>query len=87
MWKVVITEIQDASAIDPAYAPPGAFFVSTERFARTVKNLDLPKIISAINRMQSPPRGYDPRPRPAASERICPPEPNLFEGLECLQEA
>ena len=43
MWKVVITEIQDASAIDPAYAPPGAFFVSTERFARTVKNLDLPK--------------------------------------------
>jgi hypothetical protein len=87
MWKVVITEIQDASAIDPAYAPPGAFFVSTERFARTVKNLDLQRIISAINRMQAPLRGYDPTQGPATSERICPPEPNLFEGLECLLEA
>jgi len=87
MWKVVITEIQDASAIDPVCAPPGAFFVSTERFARTVKNLDLPKIINVINRMQSPLRGYYPTQGPATSERICPPEPNLFEGLECLLEA
>ena len=87
MWKVVITEIQDASAIDPAYAPPGAFFVSTERFARTVKNLDLQRIISAINRMQASSRGFDAKQVPAARERIRQPEPNLFEGLECLLEA
>jgi hypothetical protein len=53
MWKVVITEIQDANTLDPMNAPPGAFFVSTERFARTVDHLDLPNIISVINRMQS----------------------------------
>ena len=29
MWKVVITEIQDANTLDPIHAPPGAFFVST----------------------------------------------------------
>jgi hypothetical protein len=50
MWKVVITEIQDANTIDPASAPPGAFFVSTERFAQTVDHLDLPRLISVINR-------------------------------------
>ena len=53
MWKVVITEIQDANALDPMTAPPGAFFVSTDRFARTVDSLDLRKLISVINRMQS----------------------------------
>jgi len=53
MWKVVITEIQDANTLDPMNAPPGAFFVSTERFARTVDYLDLPKVNSVINRMQS----------------------------------
>jgi len=53
MWKVVITEIQDANTLDPMNAPPGAFFVSTERFERTVDHLDLPNIISVINRMQS----------------------------------
>lgn len=53
MWKVVMTEIQDANTLDPTNAPPGAFFVNTERFARTVDSLDLPKIISVINRMQS----------------------------------
>jgi hypothetical protein len=53
MWKVVITEIQDANTLDPVNAPPGAFFVSTERFARTVDHLDLPKVNSVINRMQS----------------------------------
>jgi hypothetical protein len=52
MWKVVITEIQDANALDPLTAPPGAFFVSTERFARTVDSLDLPRLISVIKRMQ-----------------------------------
>ncbi len=57
MWKVVITEIQDANTLEPIHAPPGAFFVSTERFARTVDCLDLPNIISVINRMQSSPRG------------------------------
>lgn len=53
MWKVVITEIEDANTLDPENAPPGAFFVSTERFARTVEHVDLPKVISVINRMQS----------------------------------
>jgi len=53
MWKVVITEIQDANTLDPIQAPPGAFFVSTERFARTVETLDLPKVISVIKRMES----------------------------------
>ena len=53
MWKVVITEIQDANTLDPIHAPPGAFFVSIERFARTVDSLDLSKVISVINRMQS----------------------------------
>jgi hypothetical protein len=53
MWKVVITEIQDANTLDPMNAPPGAFFVSTERLARTVDYLDLSRVISVINRMQS----------------------------------
>jgi hypothetical protein len=53
MWKVVITEIQDAKTLDPMNAPPGAFFVCTERLARTVDYLDLSKVISVINRMQS----------------------------------
>ena len=53
MWKVVITEIQDAKTLDPMNAPPGAFFVCTERLARTVEYLDLSKVISVINRMQS----------------------------------
>ena len=53
MWKVVITEIEDANTLDPKNAPPGAFFVSTERFARTVDSLDMPKLISVINSMQS----------------------------------
>ena len=46
MWKVVITEIQDAHSLDPTNAPAGAFFVSTERFAQTVEFLDLRKIIA-----------------------------------------
>ena len=54
MWKVVVTEIQDASALEPSTVPPGAFFVSTERFARNVENLDLHALITAIDRMQSP---------------------------------
>lgn len=52
MWKVVITEIQDAHRIDPTSAPPGAFFVSTERFAQTIEKLDLQKVIDLIRRMQ-----------------------------------
>ena len=54
MWKVVITEIQDANTIDPTSAPPGAFFVSTERFAKTVEYLDLHKVIGLINRIPYP---------------------------------
>jgi len=53
MWKVEIAEIQDANTLDPMNTPPGAFFVSTERFARTVEYLDLAKVIRVINRMQS----------------------------------
>lgn len=53
MWKVVVTEIQDASVLEPTAAPPGAFFVSTERFSRTVEALDLLELIDTITRMQS----------------------------------
>jgi hypothetical protein len=53
MWKIVVTEIQDANKLDPTSAPPSALFVSTERFARTVDYLDLSKLISVINSMQS----------------------------------
>ena len=53
MWKVVVTEIQDASALEPFDVPAGAFFVSKERFARTVENLDLPWLIDALQAMQS----------------------------------
>ena len=70
MWKVVITEIQDASTLDPINVPPGAFFVGTERFARTVDCLDLPNIISVINRMQSSSREYVHEKREILSEKI-----------------
>ena len=71
MWKVVITEIQDASTLDPINVPPGAFFVSTGgRFARTVNCLDLPNIISVINPMQSSSRGYVHEKREILSEKI-----------------
>jgi hypothetical protein len=53
MWKVVVTEIQDASALEPFDVPAGAFFVSKERFARTVENLDLQWLIDALQAMQS----------------------------------
>ena len=53
MWKIVVTEIQDASALEPFDVPAGAFFVSKERFARTVENLDLPWLIDALQAMQS----------------------------------
>jgi hypothetical protein len=69
MWKVVITEIQDANTIDPTSAPPGAFFVSTERFAQTVNYLDLPKLISVINRMQHS-LGHAQPQRSILSEKI-----------------
>jgi hypothetical protein len=52
MWKIVITEIQDANELDPTNAPPGAFFVSTERFSQMVDHLDLAKVINVIHRMQ-----------------------------------
>jgi hypothetical protein len=53
MWNIVVTEIQDANTLDPRSAPPGAFLVSTERFNRTVDHLDLSKLISVIDGMQS----------------------------------
>ncbi len=53
MWKVVVTEIKDASALEPFDVPRGAFFVSRERLARTVENLDLPWLIDALEAMQS----------------------------------
>ena len=53
MWKVVVTEIQDASALEPFDVPSGAYFVSRERLARTVENLDLPWLIDALEAMQS----------------------------------
>jgi hypothetical protein len=53
MWKVVITEIQDAGTLEPTRVPPGAFFVSTERFSRTVDDLDLQALIKTIDRASS----------------------------------
>jgi hypothetical protein len=53
MWKVVVTEIQDANVLEPSTVPPGAFFVTAERFSRTVDSLDLETLISALDRMQS----------------------------------
>jgi hypothetical protein len=67
MWKVVVTEIQDASAREPD-VPPGAFFVSKERFSRTVENLDLALLINMIEAMQSS-QEYGRELRRAASKR------------------
>jgi hypothetical protein len=67
MWKVVVTEIQDASALEPFDVPAGAYFVSKERFARTVQDLDLPWLINAIEAMQSPPE-YAREARPVSSQ-------------------
>ncbi len=53
MWKVVVTEIQDAGGREPFDVPAGAFFVSKERFCRTVQNLDLSSLVNAIEAMQS----------------------------------
>jgi hypothetical protein len=53
MWKVVVTEIQDANVLEPTTVPPGAFFVSTERLSRTVEDLDLSALIQTIDQMQS----------------------------------
>jgi hypothetical protein len=69
MWNVVITQIEDANTLDPVNAPPGAFFVSTERFAQTVGKLDLPKLISVINRMQSS-RGHARKKRQAKARQL-----------------
>ena len=71
MWKVEIAEIQDANTLDPMNTPPGAFFVSTERFARTVDYLDLAKVIRVINRMQSS-RGHARKKGQLLSEKIPP---------------
>ena len=49
MWKIIVTEIQDANALNPANAPPGAFFVSVDRFVKTVDNLDLPSLINLVS--------------------------------------
>jgi hypothetical protein len=66
MWKVVVTEIQDASALEPFDLPTGAFFVSRERLARTVENLDLPWLIDALEAMQSTHEcAREPRPIPS----------------------
>jgi len=67
MWKVVVTEILDASALEPFDVPAGAFFVSKERFARTVANLDLPRLIDALEAMQSP-QDYAREARPVSSQ-------------------
>lgn len=67
MWKVVVTEIQDASAFEPFDVPAGAFFVSKERFARSVENLDLPALIDALEGMQST-QEYSREARPVSSQ-------------------
>ena len=66
MWKVVVTEIQDASALEPFDVPVGAFFVCKERLPRTVQDLDLPWLIEALEAMQSPPEcAREARPVPS----------------------
>ena len=67
MWKVVVTEIQDASVLEPFDVPTGAFFVSRERLARTVENLDLPWLIDALEAMQST-QEYAREPRPMSNQ-------------------
>ena len=67
MWKVVVTEIQDASALEPFDVPTGAYFVSRERLARTVENLDLPWLIDALEAMQSTQK-YAREARPLSSQ-------------------
>jgi len=84
MWKVVITEIQDANTLEPTEVPPGAYFVSTERFARTVDNLDLPALINAINRMQSP-QGYGRKKTRVLSEKIPRQGTNRLVAVEHLR--
>ena len=68
MWTVVVTEIQDAHALGNLEVPPGAYFVSTERFARTVENLDLQTLKNAINQMQSS-QDYTPKESRIAREK------------------
>ena len=43
MWKITVTEIQDAGMLDAMHVPRGAFFVSTERFNKTVEEPQSPK--------------------------------------------
>jgi hypothetical protein len=81
MWKVVITEIQDANTIDPTSAPRGAFFVSTERFAQTVEHLDLQGVIALISRMQYSHGQAQPK-RSLLRERIPGFETTRFAELE-----
>ena len=81
MWKVVITEIQDANTIDPTSAPPGAFFVSTERLSQTVEYLDLQTVIGLINRMQHS-RGQAEPKRSVLSDRIPRFEATRFAELQ-----
>ena len=76
MWKIVVTEIQDASALEPFDVPTGAFFVSRERLARTVENLDLPWLIDALEAMQST-QEYAREPRPMSSEGTPPSRTSL----------
>jgi hypothetical protein len=76
MWKVVVTEIQDASALEPFDVPAGAFFVSKERFARTVENLDLPWLIDALQAMQST-QEYALEARPVSSQGTPPSRSSL----------
>jgi hypothetical protein len=71
MWKVVVTEIQDASTLEPFDVPSGAFFVSKERLARTVENLDLPRLIDALDAMQSA-QEYARDARPVSTQGTLP---------------
>jgi hypothetical protein len=69
MWKVVVTEIQDANALEPLAVPPGAYFVSTERFSRTVETLDLQGLINALDRMQTAQQTSGREDRPVSGKR------------------
>jgi hypothetical protein len=71
MWKVVVTEIQDAGTLEPTRVPPGAFSVSTERFSQTVDDLDL----QALSR-----QSIGCRPRRVAAARTGPFRAERFSG-------
>ena len=86
MWKVVITEIQDASAIDPVCAP-GAFFRQHRSASR-----ERSRILTSQNHQRHQSHAVSATrllPHAGAGNKRAdlPTGAQPFEGLECLLEA